>query len=428
MMENVFSYFFLLINTITCIIAFKLLTNSRMIIIRKNIFMVLIVPIISLLIRFMNNGFLMLITNILFIYCTNKIFFEQNSIKTLYFAIEISVISLFCDSIISIIINNFYLFNIKLYQQNFYLRAILIFPVCILILAICVIPFINNISNDFYDKYLSKTRFTKSKIFLFLLIISLIALFFALNAYNEVNRISHSIIIIGILAFTLLFILTLYLMYREYQIEQVNKKIIIENDYIKMLAKKDEEFKHNVINNLLGIKTVANKKTNSLIDELICSYQSEYKTITNINDLPNGIQSIVYRKAYQENIENLNLIVTNSIYSELYKVMIPKVYNNLCTAIGILFDNAIEAVEKLDEKIISIEFNEDDNNIYIIIKNSFSNLIDIDEIGNKKYTTKDSGHGIGINYVKKLKTLKYKAEIINNMFCSKLIIEKSKKI
>jgi two-component system sensor histidine kinase AgrC len=251
---------------------------------------------------------------------------------------------------------------------------------------------------------------------------------FCLNAYNRVDRFNHSITILGIFCFTLIFIFTLYLLYHEYQIEQCNKKIIEENNYIKSIAKKDEEFKHNLINNLLGIKTVSNSKTNKLIDELISDYQKDYKNITNINDLPNGVQSIIYRKAYEDVIEGLNLIVTNNIKNELYDLISPKKYNNLCTAIGILFDNALEAVKNTPEKIIEINFCEDVQKIYFVIKNTFSNVMDLEETGKKNFTTKKTGHGIGLNYLKNLKTLELENKIINDIFIIKLSIKKNKKI
>ena len=116
------------------------------------------------------------------------------------------------------------------------------------------------------------------------------------------------------------------------------------------------------------------------------------------------------------------------IEKELCDILSAKKYNHLCTAIGILFDNALQAVKENKEKAIEISFIEDNENVYFILKNSFSNFIDLEELGKNNFTTKFNGHGIGVNYISKLKTLNIKNEIINNMYVSKLIIKKSKKI
>lgn len=221
-------------------------------------------------------------------------------------------------------------------------------------------------------------------------------------------------------------ILSLILLYKEYQTKVLNKNIVDENKYIKDIAKQDEEFKHNLINNLLSIKTVASKKVNQLIDGLISEYKTDYKNILNINDLPDGILSIIYRKAYEENIDNLNLAVDNKIKKDLIDMLSPKNYNKFCTSIGILFDNALDAVKSCKEKVIEISFLEDDECIYYIQKNSFTNVIDLEQTGTKEYTTKKSGHGIGLNYVKNLKDIETKNEVINNMFITKLKIKKIK--
>ena len=221
-------------------------------------------------------------------------------------------------------------------------------------------------------------------------------------------------------------VISLILLYKEYQTKVLNKNIVDENKYMKDIARQEKEFKHNLINNLLGIKTVASKKVNQLIDELISEYKTDYKNILNINDLPDGILSIIYRKAYEENIDNLNLAVDNKIKKDLIDMLSPKNYNKFCTSIGILFDNALDAVKSCKEKIIEINFLEDEEYIYYIQKNSFNNVIDLERTGTIEYTTKKSGHGIGLNYVKNLKTIETKNEVINNMFITKIKVKKIK--
>lgn len=427
MAGHIITYLFLITNLVTSLISYKILTKDKIKINFLNIIMLLGLTFITVLARYYNNGLITLLSNILFIYIVLRVFYEIKHNKTIYYTFIISIISLFCDAIMSVVISNTYLLDLKVFQKNYALRGLLNIPVCLLIIGISCLPFIKRGTTKYFEKYFSKVRFSKISS-LFLITISLIfSIAFCLNSYKEIDKLGHTIILLGIGIFILLVIIIFYLLYKEHETEQCNKRIIAENNYIKTIAKQDEIFKHNIVNNLLGIKTVSNKKTNKLIDVLIEDYQKEYKNITNINDLPNGIQSIIYKKAYEENVEHLNLIVENNIKDDLYDLLTPKKYNHLCTSIGILFDNALEAVKNSDLKIIEIEFSEDKEFVYFEIKNSYTNVIDLDKIGTKRFTTKRFGHGIGLNYVLRLKTLSVKNELINNLFVTKLTIKKAAK-
>ena len=425
-MEILLTYFFLLCNFITYLVSYKFLTKEKTKVNFLNIILLILLTFVALLIRYNSNILLILFSNIVIIFLLLKYFYKLSLAKSVYYSLMCVIISLFCDAFLSLILNSNYLKNYEMFQRNFYIRNLLNIPLCLLILLICSLSFVKNISSTFYSKYIDKIEANKNVLNLISILIILILISFYLNVYNGVGKIGHSIYIFSILSFTLIFIVVLYLLYKEYQTKILTKKIINENKYMKDIARQDKEFKHNLINNLLGIKTVASKKVNQLIDELISEYKTDYKNILNINDLPDGILSIIYRKAYEENIDNLNLAVDNKIKKDLIDMLSPKNYNKFCTSIGILFDNALDAVKSCKEKIIEINFLEDEEYIYYIQKNSFNNVIDLERTGTKEYTTKKSGHGIGLNYVKNLKNIETKNEVINNMFITKLKVKKIK--
>lgn len=424
-MEYVITYLFILINMLTCIFSYKVITQEKLNINQKNIIVFFIFGFVTLILRKFNYIYINLIFNFLSIAYLLKYCYKINNKKSLYYTLVILFISLFCDAAVPTIIDNAYLMNNIEFKNNFYFRSLLTIPVCIVYLGLVSIPLLKKLINFLFYKLISKNI---SKLFLLILglITNVILLFFCINGYKQVNRNGHLLIYIAIILFSIMLILIIYLIYKEYQINSLNRNIVAENKYMKDIARKDKEFKHNLINNLLGIKTVASKKVNQLIDELISEYKTDYKNILNINDLPDGILSIIYRKAYEENIENLNLAVDNKIKKDLVDMLLPKNYNKFCTSIGILFDNALDAVKSCKEKVIEINFLEDDEYVYYIQKNSFTNVIDLEQTGTKEYTTKKSGHGIGLNYVKNLKDIETKNEVINNMFITKLKIKKIK--
>ena len=428
MMEYIIGYLSLIPNLIVPLISCKLLSKKKLYVKVSNVIVLLLLAILSLITMYFKIGLLVLFVNIFSIILLLSLFFKFPIRKCIYYGIVISIICMFCDALSSFVISNNVLVDVSKLQNNMYLRIILSFIVWLLIIAISFIPRLSVVINKYYDNYFIKMKISMKTTAIISIIVLNISLLFLIYYYKQVDKVGRMFVFSGIIMIVILIIVLIIMRYYNYQYEQVNKKILNENYYIKQIVKQDAEFKHNVINNLLGIKTVSNRKASILIDELINSYQTEYKTISNINDLPNGIQSIIYKKAYEQNIDDLNLIVDNTIKSELYDVLTPKQYNNLCTSIGIIFDNALDAVKETTKKVIFIEFEEDDERIFINIKNSFLNIIDLDENSEKFKTTKRDGHGIGLNYIYKLKTLEFKTQILNNMFINKIVINKTKKV
>lgn len=414
-----FSYF-------TYIIMYKILTNENIKLNLSNVGFIVLASVLSLEINYLNNVFFSLFYTLIIIFIELKICFKNSIKKTIYYSLMLIFITLISDAITSHLIDFKNITNFQNFRKNIVLRTLVSLPVIITSIIICMVPFIKKIINLFFEKYFDKLKLNKESLLWMTILISTTLIIFAFNGYNRPNKMSFIISSTYILIFVIMLILSLILLYKEYQTKVLNKNIVDENKYMKDIARQEKEFKHNLINNLLGIKTIASKKVNKLIDELISEYKTDYKNILNINDLPNGILSIIYRKAYEENIENLNLAVDNKIKKDLIDMLSPKNYNKFCTSIGILFDNALDAVKSCKEKIIEINFLEDEEYIYYIQKNSFNNVIDLERTGTKEYTTKKSGHGIGLNYVKNLKNIETKNEVINNMFITKLKVKKIK--
>lgn len=427
MTKLIFLYLMFILNSLTNLYSYKILNEEKVIINLKNMFYFFFFPVLLIFVNLINVIILKILANIFFTLIIIANFYKCNLKKALYYTLILSVFSLISDMIVSLlIVNNKYLINFSSFRSKYYFRCLLTIPVCIITILISYIKLTKKFFNEFYNK-IFKSKTNSDIIILYLIFIAiLISIFSCLNAYNHVNRFGHFILFLGVIGLLLLSCVTLYLIYKEHQISILNKNIVEENKYMKDIARQEKEFKHNLINNLLGIKTVASKKVNQLIDELISEYKTDYKNILNINDLPDGILSIIYRKAYEENIDNLNLAVDNRIKKDLIDMLSPKNYNKFCTSIGILFDNALDAVKSCKEKIIEINFLEDEEYIYYIQKNSFNNVIDLERTGTIEYTTKKSGHGIGLNYVKNLKNIETKNIVINNMFITKIKVKKIK--
>ena len=78
----------------------------------------------------------------------------------------------------------------------------------------------------------------------------------------------------------------------------------------------------------------------------------------------------------------------------------PKLNKEILKIIGILLDNAIEALENEKNKFINIEISIKRNVFDIKIENSCSTDIDIDNIMKLGYSTKGKDRGYGMSLIK----------------------------
>ena len=107
-----------------------------------------------------------------------------------------------------------------------------------------------------------------------------------------------------------------------------------------------------------------------------------------------------YYEADQNNVQiNLNVFLD---LNEIEKRM--KIYD-FTRILGILLDNAIEAANECNKKIINVTFRKDIGNdmIAIIIQNTYANKdIDTEEIYQKGISTKENHSGLGLWKVREI--------------------------
>lgn len=176
--------------------------------------------------------------------------------------------------------------------------------------------------------------------------------------------------------------------------------------------------KHNLIGDLMMVKTLCNKSGQEVINQKIINYKKDYEWITNINNVPEGIKGILYIKKEEAKRSKVKIIIESN-YSE--QKLKPKEYLGLCEVLDIVINNAIEAARNSKNKIVKIEIS-GAKELEVKITNPFSNDIDITKLGEKDYSTKNRDSGIGLYSVikKEQKKLKIKNEIIGDLFISKI--------
>ncbi len=272
--------------------------------------------------------------------------------------------------------------------------------------------------------YLKKLNYTY--IYLFLII----SIYFALGVLSIDNIESKNNILI---IFTLATLLTLTIVsfilsrYEIITLKETNYYLIKNNEYYLKSLQDYHILKHNLTNQLIGVKSIANIKAQALLDDLITSYNATFKSSGDVHKVPSGINGIIYEKLYNFNQKEIEIAVDNKINNHILKVLKPRSYNLLCEALGTILDNALEAASKSDEKIIYLKFNETEDCIIVDIINTFVGYLNVDKFGSFSYTTKNKGHGLGIYSLLDKKKLNVQMSIKNNLFISTITIEKIKK-
>ncbi|MBQ9314537.1 MAG: GHKL domain-containing protein [Clostridia bacterium] len=230
----------------------------------------------------------------------------------------------------------------------------------------------------------------------------------------------------------------LFLLCLKQLIEKARQKIIIENlnFYNETLIKMYDgirSLKHDFVNFVQALDGYIKCNDIDGVKSLIDSIYTECKSICNMETLnPEiinnpGVYNLLvnkYRLACDKNI-----IMNVEVNCDLSNLDI-SIYN-LCRILGILLDNAIEAVKECKEKIINVRFiKELDFNI-VIVENSYQkDKIDIDKIFEKGYSTKTKNdtHGLGLWKVKDIVDHANNLEIITHMgtlFCQELKIKET---
>ena len=168
---------------------------------------------------------------------------------------------------------------------------------------------------------------------------------------------------------------------------------------------------HDNKNQLLNIKSkIIDKDKNKNIIEYIDSILNEKVQLdkgkySKLKYLPsNGFKGMFYYKISKA--EELGIKISINISAGIKKSVLHNMnaedYKQLCRIIGVYLDNAIEASAISNEKLLGIEIYLNNNDVEIIISNSYLGEVDIKNVNEKGYSTKGKSHGYGLSLVKNI--------------------------
>lgn len=289
---------------------------------------------------------------------------------------------------------------------------------------------------------ISNIKIDNNKAIIIYLIISLFSILVVFyTEYSNVNTSTTKELILGIIVI-ISFVLILFSLIKQ---KLENMKLVVKYDklleFIKTYEKELDEQKtlrHESKNQLITVRDKIIHKDkevpvmeylNNIISEHVKGENEKY---TSFQYLPaNGIKGLFYYKAREA--EDYGIKTSINVSPKVENSHLFKLDTNdskdLCRIIGVYLDNAIEASKESDKKMLGIEIYKRNSDIEMIITNTYNGVIDIDNIGKRKYTTKGKNHGYGLMLVNKIieknKRFETKKVITEELYEQRIIIKKS---
>ena len=340
----------------------------------------------------------------------NKIMFESTINESCLYTIIYFLISFILELLLVPIFTIFEKSNINIFNNSMGVKILFSIIESFFVIKIFKNKIFSNVITKILISIQNKINYNKI-VTIVILLLNLLTIIITSNLVDK----NILLLSVSILIFVLLVSKTIIEdKYNIVILKELNSNLKSSSKAYSKTIDECRELKHNLKNDLIGIKSFVPKEYHNEINELILKYNKRYEWISKIDDIPEGIQGVIYLKSNEAKKKYIKMFID---VKENIK-NINKDYFELSSILGIVLDNAIENSKDSKEKVISVYINSVKNKLNIEIINTFCNIIDIDKLGNKNYSTKREKSGLGLNYIKGLKkrNIKVKYEIINNLF------------
>ena len=269
---------------------------------------------------------------------------------------------------------------------------------------------------------------------IFMLIVTILCIIVVFYSTYQIgaNAIDN---ILGLLCVVIMVIILSYSLIQVYKNNQLTEEYDKLLEFIKKYEVEIDNqriLRHETKNQLLTIKSkIIDKDKNEAIINYINEIIKEDKKVKHseyakFKSLPsNGIKGLFYFKVSLAQDKKIKVSV--NISKEIEKSFLGELdgnsFNQIGKVLGVYLDNAIEGAEGSNDKIIGIEIFVKNDDIVIIISNSYN--------ANSKFigrSTKGVGRGYGLllanNIINSTKKLESFTEVTDSLYIKKLVIKK----
>lgn len=230
---------------------------------------------------------------------------------------------------------------------------------------------------------------------------------------NEYKLLNNSNPVVSLLSFLLLYGIFSYVFRCELQKKQLTEQsagLRQQELYIQNLESVQREmrlFRHDYKNMMAGIYLEAEEGNLSAIQSFIGQMTEDFdrqvgEKINQMTQLGNikipELKGLLASKLVQ--IQSRNIQCSLEVWEPVEKISMP--VRDLCRAIGILLDNAAEAVAGMKNPIFTCMFTASRECTTILVKNPVSHPVSMSEIWTEGYSTKGDGHGLGLTSYRRI--------------------------
>lgn len=224
---------------------------------------------------------------------------------------------------------------------------------------------------------------------------------------NEFKLLNNSNPVVSLLSFLLLYGVFSYVFRCELQKKQITEQsasLRQQELYIQNLENVQREvrlFRHDYKNMMSGIYLQAEEGNLTAVQNFISQMTDDFdrqvgEKISQITQLGNikipELKGLLATKLIQ--VQSQNIQCSLEVWEPVEKICMP--VRDLCRAVGILLDNAAEAVTGMEKPKFTCMFATGAQCTTIIVKNPVSHPVKMAEIWKEGYSTKGQGRGLGL--------------------------------
>ena len=394
------------IETLVNMLIFTALLNIKSIP-KQKIYYVLSVSIIGNLCNLFIPNPLRSFINLGMIFICIKFILNVNIFKSILATILPILVTVLCESIIVKISDS--LLNINIINITTIPLYRLTYALCIQVLMFIVYLFIkySKLQIGLLENMPNKSKFIVLSN-LILAVIAIIIQFWITGFY--INKLPIYIVLFSNLSLIAYFILSLYSLTKTTQLELTSLNLEQEKEQNRLLKLSQDDlhgFRHDFSNIMCTIGGYVQVNDMNGLSNYYSQIQKDINKVNNLGALNTktinnpavfALISSKYDEALELNIEmNINVFLDlNTLNMKIYE---------FTRVLGILLDNALEAAQDCEEKIVNIEIRKDSkrNRQILLVENTYLNKdVDTEKIFEKKYSTKPGNTGLGLWEVRQI--------------------------
>lgn len=418
-LEIIIGFFVVILSLMIFILSYKKLTKQKLNFNIKKVLLLMGFALLMMANNIFNVNTFKAITSYFIILLLTKIWFKDKNSKIFYYMTIIILLAMIVELLLSKGFSIFFA-NLDAINNSLMAKSAITMIFNIMVYFIFMIKPLDKIIIKL-EPFMTKRRAMEVYLIVIVFIVNLLLMQMTVNYRNAPLYFVSITIIIMIFS-----ILLAYIKDRQNKetLEIRNKYLNDNVKHYELISDDYSELKHNLNHDFMAIRSVANQEAQELIDEIMQKYNKNYSWTTKIGKIPKGIQGLFCIKIYEGKKENIDIEVKSKVEDNINEQIKMRTYSKLCDTIGITVDNAITAAKRSKEKAIYIDMAKKDNILEIKIMNTFKDMLDLEQLGTFKYSTKEKKSGIGLSYLNKIlkKDIEIKKEIINNIFIVSLCV------